>query len=234
MTGLLVSVRNGPEALAALEGGADLIDVKDPHRGSLGAAGLRQWEEVRRAVGDNAPLSVALGELLVDDVDALLPQTVGFQYAKLGLAGCGNEENWYDHWSAVLQNMPRGVTPVAVCYADWETAQAPLPEEILHYAEKFNCGAYLIDTFSKERGGMFDYFSEGQLTELIYNIKSRNMLAVLGGSLGIDCLSSAMELQPDYIAVRGAACRGERTDRIDAALVRELSQRIASHRAGTV
>ena len=37
----LVSVRSPEEALAALEGGADLIDVKEPSRGPLGAADPR-------------------------------------------------------------------------------------------------------------------------------------------------------------------------------------------------
>ena len=36
--GLLVSVRSGAEAEAALAGGADLIDVKEPTRGALGRA----------------------------------------------------------------------------------------------------------------------------------------------------------------------------------------------------
>ena len=36
MTGLLVSVRDGQEARAALDGGAAVIDVKEPLRGSLG------------------------------------------------------------------------------------------------------------------------------------------------------------------------------------------------------
>ncbi len=38
MTRLLVSVRSAAEAEIALSAGADLIDVKEPSRGSLGAA----------------------------------------------------------------------------------------------------------------------------------------------------------------------------------------------------
>ena len=39
---LLVSVRSAEEARAALEGGAALIDVKEPSRGSLGSASVEQ------------------------------------------------------------------------------------------------------------------------------------------------------------------------------------------------
>ena len=38
MTRLLVSVRSAAEAEAALLGGADVIDVKEPDRGPLGRA----------------------------------------------------------------------------------------------------------------------------------------------------------------------------------------------------
>ena len=55
--GLLVSVRSAAEALAALAGGADVIDVKEPNQGSLGAAdddtisGCRRGEWPRTRIG---------------------------------------------------------------------------------------------------------------------------------------------------------------------------------------
>lgn len=228
MTGLLVSVCCAQEARAALEGGADLIDVKDPRRGSLGAADPQQWEEVLQVVGQNAPLSVALGELLEKDIANNIERTAGFQYAKVGLAGCLNELDWPQRWAAVLRSLPADVIPVAVCYADWERAQAPRPEEVLDYASTFGCGAFLLDTFSKTEGGLFSHFTAEKLRPLLQEVQRRGMLAVLGGSLGIDCISSAMELQPNYIAVRGAVCRGQRTNRVDISLVRELAQQIAT------
>ena len=64
MTGLLVSVRSAAEARIALEAGADLIDVKEPRRGALGAADPAVWKDVCRAVAGRVPVSVALGELV--------------------------------------------------------------------------------------------------------------------------------------------------------------------------
>ena len=60
---LLVSVRSGVEALAALAGGADVIDVKEPSHGPLGRAEFALWREVRGRVPPTVPMSVALGEL---------------------------------------------------------------------------------------------------------------------------------------------------------------------------
>ncbi len=61
--GLLVSVRSALEALEALAGGADVIDVKEPTRGSLGAADVATISEVVRAVNNRAIVTAALGEL---------------------------------------------------------------------------------------------------------------------------------------------------------------------------
>ena len=60
---LLVSVVSAAEARRALAGGADIIDVKDPSEGALGAPAPRVLSEVVEAVGGAAPVSVALGDL---------------------------------------------------------------------------------------------------------------------------------------------------------------------------
>ena len=61
--GLLVSVRNADEAAAALDGGAAIIDVKEPRHGSLGAAEPEAIAAVARVVGDRRPWTMACGEL---------------------------------------------------------------------------------------------------------------------------------------------------------------------------
>ncbi|MEJ2115924.1 MAG: (5-formylfuran-3-yl)methyl phosphate synthase, partial [Gammaproteobacteria bacterium] len=38
MTGMLASVRNLEEAMMVYQGGADIIDLKEPNEGALGAA----------------------------------------------------------------------------------------------------------------------------------------------------------------------------------------------------
>ena len=43
---LLVSVRSAEEAAAALAGGADLIDAKDPAAGPLGPVSLERFREI--------------------------------------------------------------------------------------------------------------------------------------------------------------------------------------------
>ena len=222
-TGLLVSVRSAEEALLALAGGADLIDVKEPRRGSLGYADPAVWQKVQQAVASRVPTSVALGELLSDPVERLASQAAGFAYAKIGLASCGNEPLWREKWLAALQCLPQSVAPVAVVYADWEQAQAPRPEEILCAAIEFSVEMILVDTWDKRGGRLLDHLPLEQLLQLACAAERAKIGFVLAGSLTIEMLPPLLPLRPRYFAVRGAVCRGERTRDIDPQLVAELA-----------
>src|SRR5436305_1117778 len=82
--GLLVSVRSAKEAGAALEGGADLIDVKEPAHGSLGRAGDETIRAVIERVAGKRPITAAMGEL-VEGAQVLFDTRL--RYVKWGLAG---------------------------------------------------------------------------------------------------------------------------------------------------
>src|SRR5947209_4261654 len=59
---LLVSVTCAAEASAALAGGADLIDAKDPQAGALGAVSAEVLREIYAAVAGQRPVTAALGD----------------------------------------------------------------------------------------------------------------------------------------------------------------------------
>ncbi len=230
MTRLLVSVRNAVEAQDALTGGADLIDIKEPSRGSLGRATGAVWREVANVVGGKAPLSVALGELL-DDAFERAPPIDGTEvrFAKLGLSGCGVRQDWFADWRRAVRSWPASVGAVAVAYADWRTAQAPPPDEVLAAALALPCSAFLIDTFDKRSGGLLDLMSYNDLAELVRGAQSQGLLAVLAGSLTSDCMTAVLAATPDYVAVRGAVCRGGREGVLDAAMVCQLARTLAAN-----
>ncbi|MFP3280994.1 MAG: (5-formylfuran-3-yl)methyl phosphate synthase, partial [Vulcanisaeta sp.] len=60
---LLISVRNVEEAVEALEGGADIIDVKDVSHGSLGLPRYGVVREVALKIGSAREKSVPIGDL---------------------------------------------------------------------------------------------------------------------------------------------------------------------------
>lgn len=222
MTGLLVSVRNGREARTALAGGATLVDVKEPRRGALGAADGKTWQDVARAVDGQVPLSAALGELL-DAESTPFDDLQGFAFAKVGLAGCNRLRDWSDRWSALLDQLPVEVQPVAVVYADQERAHSPPAQEIIRQAAMLDCAAVLIDTYDKQAGSLLQSLTWTDLKELVSQIRWHGLRVVLAGSLDRQGISQVLSLLPDFVAVRGAACRTNRSGAVDQRLIQELS-----------
>ena len=60
---LLVSVAGEIETAAAVEGGADIIDVKNPKEGALGANFPHVIRNVRKATPQSIPVSAAIGDV---------------------------------------------------------------------------------------------------------------------------------------------------------------------------
>lgn len=235
MTGLLVSVRNASEALAAVRGGAALIDVKEPLHGSLGAADPEVWQQVREALPPHVPCSAALGEL--KDVTSLQvaqwrSSLSGYRFAKLGLSGCREMSDWQSRWLDTMQDLPLETGRVAVVYADWVSAGAPSPDEVLQTARKSSCAALLVDTFDKMRGSLTAHLSHQELQRLHFAAREAGLKTVLAGSLTLALASELLPLGVDFLAVRGAVCRGDRTGEVDERLVAELVEMLLSTREG--
>jgi uncharacterized protein (UPF0264 family) len=222
MTRLLVSVRNADEARAALEAGVDLIDLKEPGRGPLGAVDRAVVEAVSEFVDGRVPTSAALGELINWDprVAAALPR--GLELAKVGLAGCAEFADWPKHWETALAQLPTWVGSVAVVYADRHAARAPNALEVLDHGVRLGCRAVLVDTFDKSGPGLIDCWSPAKLRRFVTRVQQAGLWAVLAGSIRLAHLPQMMATRPDWIAVRGAVCRPSRDGRLDPALVRSF------------
>jgi (5-formylfuran-3-yl)methyl phosphate synthase len=231
MTRLLLSVRSADEAEIACTAGADLIDVKEPDRGPLGAADGSVITDVTRRVAERVPISVALGEL-VDGVtlDPQLGRRV--QYAKFGLAGAARLDDWVACWQAAINALPPAVTPVAVAYGDWQSAAAPDPWEVLAQGVQLGCGALLLDTFDKSGGPLNEHLAADELRRLIAAAGESGLLSVVSGGLGMAEVELIARLTPDYIGVRGAACAGDRTAKLDLDKSRKLVELV--HSSGDV
>jgi (5-formylfuran-3-yl)methyl phosphate synthase len=222
LPGLLVSVRNADEARVALDGGADVIDVKEPGRGSLGAATAAVAADVAAVVGERVPISLALGELLEDRDTAVLNPAIAF--AKIGLAGCQRHNDWPRRWRNVIAELPSTTRPVAVVYADWPSAAAPPPDAVLAEAIAVGCQAILIDTWDKSGGTSFDHWPAQQLARYCRRVRDAGIAIVLAGALRAGDFHLAITCRPNLIAVRGAACDGGRLGTISAQRVRDLKR----------
>lgn len=235
MTRLLVSVADAQEAAEAVEHGADLIDVKDPTAGSLGAASVAVQQEVIAAVNGRVHVSAALGELTDDSSLELAAATVGMRFAKVGLANHRLLLDWEGRWIEWRQRLAPRVRPVAVVYADWQTCGAVSPADVMQALLLYQrCSIVLIDTFDKAKGSLLDIWTVDVLMRLTHVVQRAGSQVVIAGSLQLKHLPDLLPLEPDYIAVRGAVCRGKRTARLCGELVREWADALTQGTNGNV
>jgi hypothetical protein len=233
---LLVSVRSWGEATVAIEGGAQILDVKEPARGSLGMADPAVIREIAHQIGVAEcalPLSIALGELRDwigrNDWPAL-PEEVTF--AKLGLSDLADTNDWQSAWGQVRADFDRQrrvpLSWVAVVYADQQAACSPSHQEILAAAASTRCAGLLIDTYVKSDRSLTDFVSVPDLIETAERCHTQGMFLALAGRLDMESLAGIGMVNADVIAIRSAACRkGDRTGTIDAGRVSEFREAVA-------
>lgn len=234
--GLLVSVRNAAEAVTALSGGADIVDVKEPNRGALGAADPATIASIERAVDGRALVTAAMGELTDLSHDAIVPLArripAGVALFKIGLANCDSIANWQATWrntiAALQSNAPNPPQSVAVVYADWRSAGSPRPDDVLAASLDLRCPALLVDTWEKASGNVFDHWPVDDLHAFLTRVREHQVAFVLAGSLSGASFTQAIDLAPDFVAVRGAACNGGRDGTVSYERVSALKRVIAS------
>lgn len=212
---LLVSVRSVEEALAALDGGAELIDVKEPKKGSLGAADLSIVQDVIHTVRGRVPVSAAMGEW-ADYVPAPIPQ--GLEYVKWGLARQPRD------YSRIRDTV--GVKPVLVAYADFMRCESPCLSHLVETACTLCFPTFLIDTGIKDGSRLLDWIKVDELMRVRERLRASGTKLALAGSLDEAVIDLLGPVQPDWFAVRGAACVGGREGAISTERVRSLRQLI--------
>lgn len=233
---LLVSVRSAEEVGAALAGGADIIDAKEPTHGSLGAVSPAVLRAIADRTPEAIPLSAALGDCTGEaEIRAAVrasrvPARGGRLYLKVGFAGVASAARITGLLRTALAAAAgsRGAGRiVAVAYADHRDAGTLSPADVLGAAAGAGASAFLVDTRRKDRGGLLDHLSLGQLTTLSLDARAAGLLFAVAGSLDARAVSRLSAIA-DVIGVRGAACRGGRTGAVDARRVARLRRSIGT------
>lgn len=224
---LLVSVRNKAEALSALEGGCDWLDVKDPSLGSLGAPSLTDLAEISTISGSFLGWSTALGELehLSDDRwNEIGRRFRRLSLVKVGLSGCEGQTAWKQRLIDLRKQQPHLVF-ATVYYADRKAANSPPWNKIVDVAVQLESPIILIDTYCKNGQTLLDHLSLEQLKGIREELSSIQKGLALAGSLRADQLATLIsETHPNIVAVRGAACKSGRNSEVCPARVAHLKR----------
>lgn len=238
---LLVSVRDPKEAAAAIAGGADIIDAKDPATGALGPVTPQALVAIRSVVPDLMPFSAALGDVRGEsDIETAFGWIrVRLTWVKVGFPGVVDSHGWPDG-KKMAQLVKRVVTRaetlpghpgvIAVGYAKRGRLELPDPEFIAEVASDCGCRGVLLDTMDKSAGNLAQQSKPGHILRVGSILRREEMLLALGGSLGCGEVAWAREAGADIMGVRGAACSGGRNGRVTSARVRDLAEEFQKQR----
>jgi len=225
---LLVSVVDADEARAAAAAGADIVDVKNPAEGSLGAPVPAVIAEVRAAVPEDLPVSVAIGDMPnlpgTAALAALGAARSGATFVKVGLWGVSAQADAVALLRAVREAAADAVV-VAGAYADARrVAPAPLAPELLpRVARAAGVDVCLLDTAVKDGRGLLDWLAPEALGSLVADAHAAGLQVALAGALRGEDLPAVSAAGADIAGVRSAACRdGRRSGSLDGARVRAL------------
>ena len=224
---LLVSVRDAVEAAAALAGGADIVDAKEPQNGALGPVSHRTLTAIIAAVAGATPVSVALGETSRDDVisGARAATRAGVAFAKVGFAGMRRQRRTAEHAVTAFAALLPAAT-VLVAYVDYERAEAPPPDELLDIARRSNAAGILLDTFDKDSAGLTAVMTPGELRAFVSRAKSSGHVVAVAGKLTVEDIALMHAAGADVVGFRGAACAGGRSGVVTTERVRALRHQI--------
>ncbi len=207
MTKMLASVTSVAEAELALALGADIIDLKNPKDGALGALPLATIRDIVRFVDHRRMTSATIGDVpeapaeIIEKISATA--ATGVDIVKIGIA---TSRCTLTSWRGMAGN-PYSARLVAVLLVEdrfdleWIDGLAAL-------------GFYgvMLDTEDKRSGGLRSRCDEKFLTQFLRRANARNLVCGLAGSLAVDDIASLLTLAPDYLGFRGAlCCDSERT-----------------------
>jgi uncharacterized protein (UPF0264 family) len=229
---LLISPKNEKEAMEAVAGGADIIDVKNPKEGPLGANFPWIIRRIRQVTPANIEVSCTLGEVpnLPGSMAlaSLGAATTGVNYIKAGLYGLKTpEEAVY-----LMQNVTKAakeynasIKVVVSGYADAERVSTVDPLAVPEIAHEAQADIAMLDTAIKDGKSLFSFLPKPKLQHFVDGAHSYGLKAALAGSLQKEDLPEIYALGADVVGLRSAACT--LNDRVNGRITREKVQELA-------
>ena len=236
---LMVSVQNVAEALEALQGGADIVDVKNLQEALVGSAHPGIVKEVREAVPSERHASVTLG---------VVPNQVGTVAMAVYTAGVLNatsvkvgfmktEYNLAVETLLASKEALSGTETklIGSLFADNSLYDGLDPHLMIDLAKAGECDGFLIDTLTKDGRNLFDFMTESELREMVFAGKELGISTALSGHLRIQDLDELSRINPDIVGVRGAVCAvGERTNGVHHEAVGEFRRQLRLRQSGEI
>jgi len=228
----LISPISEQEALEAVAGGADIVDVKNPKEGALGASFPWVIKRIRAITPNPIEVSCTLGDLpnLPGSVAlaAFGAASTGVDYIKCSLYGVRTREDAI----YLLKNVVKAAKEVnssikvaAAGFADAERVGSINPLYIPQITFEAGADVAMVDTAVKDGKSLLWFLKTKQLETFVSESQNLGLNTALAGSLKKGELATICSLGADIVGLRGAACTSN--DRVNGTITREKVQELA-------
>ena len=202
MTGMLASVNNVAEALLVLSAKVDIIDLKQPALGALGALDIATVKQIVAGIDGRCPVSATIGDLLQPDLvfNAVKAMAeTGVDYIKIGFFPG-------DDWQGTVKKLSaltgHNHALIAVLFADTQ----PDPG-IMSLLKDAGFTGVMLDTMNKQKGSLTQLMAKMEISQFVTQAKALQLLCGLAGSLRLEDIPELMPYKADYLGFRGALCQ---------------------------
>jgi len=212
-----------------VDGGADIIDVKNPSEGSLGANFPWVIKEIIDMVPEGIETSATLGDLPHKPGTAALAArglaTLGPDYIKGGLFGSKDKDQAREMAKALVEAIKgSGSRLVLAGYADYQEMGLISPFLLPEVAHEAGAFGVMIDTAGKGGSGLLDHLSLERLEDFVRESHSLGLEVALAGSLKEGDIRGLKEIGADIVGVRGLVC--EKGDRMRGTITSDRVERL--------
>ncbi|MBS3648366.1 dihydroneopterin aldolase [Pseudaminobacter sp. 19-2017] len=226
MTKMLASVADAAEAEIALSGGADIVDLKDPKAGALGAVEPAVIGQVVAAVASRAATSAVCGDLpMVPEIIARQAEEIAstkVDYVKIGFFPSADARACAE----AVTSLARRSKLIAVLFADL----APDLGLLQAFAASGFHGV-MMDTADKTGGRLLQHLPPERIPAFIEAARALGLKTGLAGSLEAPDIPRLLPFHPDYLGFRGALCdHSDRTAGVSEEAVRHIRALIPEER----
>lgn len=222
MTGMLASVNSIEEAALVLSANVDIIDLKQPALGALGALETGLVKKIVAEINGRCPVSATVGDLpmqpeIVFNAVKAMAET-GVDYIKIGFFPGGD-------WRRTVEKLaafPQSIALIAVLFADTQP-------DLGIIASLKNAGfkGVMLDTMDKKNGSLTQVMVKTDIAQFVRLAKTHQLICGLAGSLRLEDIPELIPYQPDYLGFRGALClQHNRTAQLDKQAIIQIQQTI--------
>jgi uncharacterized protein (UPF0264 family)/CheY-like chemotaxis protein len=229
MTGMLASVNSVAEALQALAANVDIIDLKQPALGALGALETDAVKNIVDEINGRCPVSATIGDLpmqpeIIYQAVKMMAET-GVDYIKIGFFPGGDWQGTIEKLATLPRRSGETMNLIAVLFADTQPDFA-----VIDSLDNAGFKGVMLDTMDKSNGSLTRVMAKTDIAQFVRLAKDRQLLCGLAGSLRLDDIAGLMPYQPDYLGFRGALClEHNRTAQLHTSSIIRIKQTMESH-----